>query len=48
MAHDHYGKLKINAKSCVGCGHCDRRCPFGVKQSRRMTEISEYFEKGEC
>ena len=47
MAHDHYGKLKINAKSCVGCGHCDRRCPFGVKQSRRMTEISEYFEKGE-
>ena len=24
-----------------GCGHCDRRCPFHVAQSRRMQEIRQ-------
>lgn len=28
---------------CVGCGHCDSRCPFGVAQSSRMREIAAYF-----
>ncbi len=28
---------------CVGCGHCDSRCPFHVNQSARMQEIWEYF-----
>ena len=28
---------------CVGCGHCDSRCPFHVNQSARMQEIREYF-----
>ena len=47
MAHNHYGKLAVNASACLKCGHCDRRCPFGVKQQERMNKISEYFCKGD-
>ncbi len=43
MAADHYGKLEKHASDCVGCGHCDQRCPFGVEQSGRMKEIAGYF-----
>ena len=43
MAADHYAKLEKHASDCLHCGHCDRRCPFGVAQSRRMEEIREYF-----
>ena len=43
MAADHYRKLEIKASACVQCGHCDSRCPFSVKQSKRMREIAEYF-----
>ena len=47
MAADHYRKLTTNASDCVGCGHCDSRCPFGVAQSGRMQEISAFFAAGE-
>lgn len=43
MAADHYRKLEKHATDCTGCGHCDRRCPFRVKQSERMKKIAEYF-----
>lgn len=43
MAASHYEKLSIQADTCVGCGHCDRRCPFHVRQSDRMQEIAAYF-----
>ena len=43
MAADHYGKLEKHASDCVGCGHCDRRCPFHVAQSDRMRDIAAYF-----
>ena len=38
-------KYRINRKTgdCVGCGHCDSRCPFHVQQSARMQEIAAYF-----
>ena len=45
MAHDHYGKLTVRADACLGCGHCDRRCPFRVHQQSRMKEIAAYFNK---
>lgn len=45
MAADHYGKLPKHASDCIGCGHCDRRCPFHVAQSERMKEIAAYLEK---
>ena len=43
MAADHYGKLSVKASACVGCGHCDARCPFHTAQSARMREIAKYF-----
>ena len=43
MAADHYAKLEKHASDCLHCGHCDRRCPFSVAQSRRMEEIRDYF-----
>ena len=43
MAADHYKKLSKDASDCIGCGHCDRRCPFHVQQSKRMKEIAAYF-----
>lgn len=45
MAAMHYRTLEKNADDCVGCGHCDHRCPFHVKQSARMKEISAYFSE---
>ena len=43
MAANHYEKLSVKASACVGCGHCDQRCPFHTPQSARMKEIASYF-----
>lgn len=43
LAASHYGKLSVKAGDCAQCGHCDRRCPFHVKQSLKMREILGYF-----
>ena len=45
MAADHYQKLPKHASDCISCGHCDRRCPFHVRQADRMKTIAEYFGK---
>lgn len=45
IAAGHYDKLSIKADACVECGHCDSRCPFGVKQSQRMGEIALWFKE---
>jgi len=45
MAKEHYKTLEKNAEDCVGCGHCDSRCPFHVNQSSRMKEIEEFMKK---
>lgn len=45
MAANHYEKLTVRADACIGCGHCDRRCPFHTAQSERMKEIAAYFGK---
>lgn len=44
LAANHYTKLSVQADACLHCGHCESRCPFGVRQERRMEEISRYFE----
>lgn len=36
-------QLEKRASDCIGCGHCDRRCPFHVQQSARMQTIQDYF-----
>lgn len=45
MAKNHYTKLSVNAEACIGCGHCDSRCPFRTEQSKRMKDIAAYFRK---
>lgn len=45
MAADHYGKLAVEADACLKCGHCDKRCPFKVKQQAKMNTIAKYFGK---
>lgn len=46
LAAGHYDKLSVKADACLECGHCNRRCPFGVNQQERMKKIAEYFGKG--
>lgn len=43
IAANHYTKLSIRADACLQCGHCDSRCPFGVKQQQRMAQIAQHF-----
>lgn len=43
MAANHYSKLSVKANACIGCGHCDKRCPFHTAQNARMREIATYF-----
>ena len=43
LAKSHYAELGKKAGDCIGCGHCDRRCPFHVAQGRRMEAIKAYF-----
>ena len=43
LAANHYTKLGVKADSCLRCGHCESRCPFGVKQETRMATIAGYF-----
>ena len=43
LAKEHYLTLDKTAKDCIGCEHCDRRCPFHVRQSERMKIILKEF-----
>lgn len=43
LAAEHYRNLEHHAGECIGCGHCDSRCPFGVAQSERMGRVAEHF-----
>ena len=45
IAANHYTKLSVKADACLHCGHCESRCPFGVKQESRMEEIERYFHR---
>ena len=44
LAKEHYRTLEKNASDCIQCGHCDRRCPFSVKQSERMKDIRAFMK----
>ncbi|HIZ56476.1 MAG TPA: aldo/keto reductase [Firmicutes bacterium] len=43
LAKSHYANLEKKARDCIGCGHCDSRCPFHVGQVARMQIIRAYF-----
>lgn len=44
MAANHYDKLVVKADACIKCGHCNKRCPFKVKQQEKMQKIDNYFK----
>lgn len=45
LAREHYLTLEKTAADCIGCGHCNARCPFMVDQAARMEDIRTYFGK---
>ncbi len=40
---DHYRAMPANASDCIGCGGCERRCPFGVGIVERMHQTKQLF-----
>ncbi|MEA5051032.1 MAG: aldo/keto reductase [Oscillospiraceae bacterium] len=40
---EHYRALSAHAGDCVGCGACEKRCPFGVAVKKNMQEAKEIF-----
>lgn len=44
LARSHYESLEKKADSCIGCGHCNSRCPFHVDQAAKMKVIDQYFQ----
>lgn len=43
LAKEHYLTLEKRASDCIGCGHCNARCPFGVDGMGRMQAVKDYF-----
>lgn len=43
QAAGHYENLSKHASDCLHCGHCQARCPFHVRQEKRMDEIAGCF-----
>ncbi len=40
---DHYKLLAHHASECIGCGRCEKNCPFGVSIIEKMKHASEVF-----
>jgi hypothetical protein len=39
-----YGALAHAASACIFCGHCEKRCPFGVAVMENMSRAMRLFE----
>lgn len=39
----HYQGLLHNGKDCIGCGSCEKRCPFGVPIIKNMADAANIF-----
>ncbi len=42
--HSHYMGLIKSGKDCIGCGSCEKRCPFGVPIIKNMEEAAGIFK----
>ena len=42
---EHYAVLEHHASECIGCGACEKRCPFSVKVRENMAEAVKTFGK---
>lgn len=40
---EHYKLLSHHASECIGCGRCERNCPFGVAIVEHMQKATERF-----
>ena len=40
---EHYKVLAHHASECIGCGACEKRCPFGVEIRKNMQECVNVF-----
>lgn len=40
---EHYAVLLHKASECIGCGACERRCPFAVPAAENMRRAAELF-----
>lgn len=40
---EHYAALTHTAQECIGCGACEKRCPFGVEIIKSMAEARQLF-----
>ncbi len=43
MIRAHYQSLAAHAGDCIGCGGCEKRCPFGVSVVEKMGETKKLF-----
>ncbi len=43
LAGEHYLKLNRHASDCIGCGSCERNCPFHVEVRSRIAQAKEFF-----
>lgn len=41
----HYDALPGHASDCIGCGSCEKNCPFAVPVRTRMEEAAAFFGK---
>ena len=41
----HYDALAHHAAECIGCGACEKRCPFSVSVRENMKKAAEVFGK---
>jgi len=42
---EHYAALSAHASDCIGCGQCEKRCPFGVEVVEKMKQTAALFGK---
>lgn len=40
---EHYRTLEHHASECIGCGACEKRCPFGVPVREKMAQAAQCF-----
>ncbi len=40
---DHYKLLEHHAGECIGCGRCEKNCPFGVEIIDKMNKARDVF-----
>ena len=39
----HYDGMATHASDCIGCGSCEKNCPFSVAVIERMQKAKEVF-----